>query len=121
MALTSEQRVLYARHLLLAELGEAGQERLLRSRVHVTDEEVDDVCSDGLRRAGVIVTSEASDHAVSVGSEAEIRKLAGRPELYEAARALRAAFVAVETIKTLAAVGTPAQFPEHLTLSTEDV
>ena len=121
MALTNRQRVLYARHLLLAEIGEAGQERLLHSRVHVADEGPNGVCADALRRAGVTVTDEAPTREVRVGNETEIARLAGRPELTEAARALRAAFAAVEAIKAIAEAGTAAPFPAHLTLSAEDV
>jgi hypothetical protein len=109
--------VLYARHLLLAEIGEAGQQRLLESRVKVADEPSSGPCSDALRRAGVTVTRDEANRVVHVGSEAEVARLAGRSELIEAARALRAAFVAVETIKSIARIGTEAAFPTQLTLA----
>jgi hypothetical protein len=112
--------VLYARHLLLAEIGEAGQQRLLQSRVHVLDEDEHGVCSDALRRAGVSVTDADATRIVSVGSERQIAHLAGRPELHEASRALRAAFAAVEAIKAIVPTGSAAEFPEQLTFSAED-
>ncbi len=69
MALSSRDRVLYARHLLLAEIGSAGQEQLCATLVDVpadVDRETATVALDYLRRAGVKVRSDQT--ALNAGS-----------------------------------------------------
>ena len=117
MSLRDDQRARFARHLLLPELGEAGQERLLASQARFpsdADAGARAVAAGYLERAGVAVANddalapEASRHAqVALGNEAECARVAGRAELLEAARSLAGALAAVETIKTLAGLGSP--------------
>jgi hypothetical protein len=149
MALSDEQRVRYARHLLLPELGEAGQLRLLASRVRFaegTERGASEIAGEYLRRAGVacsdvsvsvsVSVSEndghdhdhAHDHAHDhVGGDVDgdglllaPPKLNCSPSLHAAAQALSGAFAAVEAIKTLTGIGQPAQLDLDL-LVAEDV
>ena len=117
MALLEHDRVRFARHLLLPEIGASGQERLSAARVR-TSEGVDAgaraVLSEYLTRAGVRVDPEG-EHAVSLATAAEVEALAGAPELLEAARALTGALAAVEAIKAVLELGEPLkQAPRHL-------
>ncbi len=122
MALTDRDRVLYARHLLLAEIGEAGQERLGQSVVRLSgaDETTRAVCADALSRAGVSLSDAPSARHIDLGDVDALDALAGRPELREAASALQGAFVAVEAIKAIVGTGTPADLSGQLTLTSED-
>jgi hypothetical protein len=147
MALSDEQRVRYARHLLLPELGEAAQLRLLASHVRFAEGvEVGarGVAEEYLRRAGVGVVGGSVDVDVDVDVHEDAHAhgyvdgdgdgyvdgdgdvlLVGPPELrcdpslLEAARALSGAFSAVEAIKALAGIGRPARL--DLELFAEDV
>jgi hypothetical protein len=120
----------FARHLLLAEIGEVGQARLCATRARVAaavDPRVAGVARDYLERAGIIVSSEIE--ATNSISEAHlevpvldaqsVRALAGRVELEEAAAALAGAFAAVETIKHAVGAGTAAALPPGLCLGGE--
>ncbi|HEX6243903.1 MAG TPA: hypothetical protein VFZ61_23470 [Polyangiales bacterium] len=119
MGLRDDQRARYARHLLLPELGEAGQERLLAGRVrfpHEADAGARAVALGYLERAGVRESArEPDEQALARGAEelvplldaAACARIAGRPELLEAARSLAGALAAVETIKRLAGLGGP--------------
>jgi hypothetical protein len=132
MALSDEQRVRYARHLLLPELGETAQLRLLASRVRFA-EGVElgarVVAEEYLRRAGVRVVGGSEDedahedaHAhgyVDVDGDGDALLLSPPslpcdPTLREAARALSGAFSAVEAIKTLTGIGRPARLDLEL-------
>lgn len=131
--LTEEQRLRYARHLLLPELGETGQVRLLASRVRFAENEradagVREVAEEYLRRAGVGVERESA-HAhdyENVNVDENVLELDSQlglessVELVQAARALRGAFVAVEAIKAIAELGRPGRLERDL-LSAEDV
>jgi hypothetical protein len=111
----------FARHLLLAEIGTAGQARLCAARVRVAegaDERAARVTRDYLERAGLEVDAGARD-AVDVPDANRLRALAGRAELEEAAAALAGAFAAVETIKAVLDVGAPAALPAALCLAGE--
>jgi hypothetical protein len=126
MILSDAQRARYARHLLLPELGEAGQLRLCAGRVrHAAhcDAGALAVAHDYLVRAGVGAGAvrDAPEVWLEVGDAAQCAELAGRPELIEAARALVGAFAAVEAIKGLAGLGSPASLGPEQRLSAEEV
>jgi len=119
MSLTPTQRARYARHLLLPEIGEAGQERLLASRVRVSGASgAEAVARSYLERAGVQLGD--TGEQLRVASDARLDALAGSPLLLEAARALAGAFAAVETIKSVVGIGHPSELPEALSLVSED-
>jgi hypothetical protein len=115
----------YARHLLLAEIGEAGQMRLAATRVFLpaeADPRALAVARDYLERAGLATgTSGAVERDVNahVLDAAAVSVLAGRAELEEAAAALAGAFAAVEAVKSALGVGVPAQLPKTLELGVE--
>jgi hypothetical protein len=123
MSLTDEQRVRYARHLLLPELGEAAQLRLLGSRVRFAVEAeagAREVAGEYLRRAGVAVVPDVS-HVDGGGTTLclALPSLRCDPALRDAAQALSGAFAAVEAIKALAGIGQPAQLDLDLLLAEE--
>jgi hypothetical protein len=109
----------YARHLLLAEIGETGQERLCAARVQLPadmDPRAATVARDYLERAGVGVDVAEAALAPSA-NRAAVAALAG-DELFEpAAAALLGALHAVEQIKTQLAIGETLQLPVGLRLS----
>lgn len=109
MPLTELDRVRYARHLLLPEIGASGQERLNAACVRAptrADAGALAVARDYLMRAGV-TTSTAGTYELSIPSESELADFAGSPELIEAARALCGALAAVEAVKAVLALGAP--------------
>jgi hypothetical protein len=125
MGLTDAQRVRYARHLLLPELGEPGQARLLAGAARPAagaDARALEVARDYLSRAGLQIAPDTCETAVAVPlpSAAEIARLAGAPELAEAARSLAGAFAAVEAIKAVAQLGTPGTLPAAFSLASEE-
>src|SRR5262245_54051148 len=100
------ERQLYARHLLLAEIGECGQECLCATQVTLpadADERAASLAGEYLQRAGVRVDESGrgapGSLQVPLPPSAGVAALAQRPELLEAAAALAGAFAAVETIK----------------------
>lgn len=116
MALDEETRRRFARHLLLAEVGERGQARLLAHATRIDgDPRAVEAARMYLERAGVSVDADASDV-----SAAEVRPLPERPELDEAAAFLSGALAAVESIKRALDVGHPAALPDHLRLEPKD-
>jgi len=124
----------HARQLLLAEIGERGQERLCATRVRLTgdgDARAAAVARDYLERAGLqlIDVQEASAHddgdasrelEVAIADSGALQALAGRPELEEAAAALAGAFAAVEVIKSALGLARPATLPAGLALRSEE-
>jgi hypothetical protein len=126
MTLSSAQRARYARHLLLPEIGEGGQARLLKSQVGAAadaDPGALAVARSYLERAGVRVADDAEgsvEVSLNVPDRARIEALAGSPLLLEAARALAGALAAVETIKSVVGIGQPSELPEAFSLASED-
>jgi hypothetical protein len=118
VALSGRDRSRYARHLLLPQLGEAGQERLLAAHVCANgdaDPGALAVAQCYLARAGVGRTERArsetggepgepvpaDDRCASplrVATSTEVSAMAGVPALHEAARALSGALSAVDAM-----------------------
>ena len=125
MSLTDAQRTRYARHLLLAELGELGQSRLLASVVRPNaDADVGtlEVARSYLLRAGVrISTDSCEEPSLLLPTSAFVARLAGAAELTEAARALSGAFAAVEAIKAAVGLGQAGTLPADFSLVSEAV
>jgi len=119
MPLTDRQRGLYARHLLLAEIGEQGQERLCATRVTLSaagDPEAARVAQEYLERAGVTVGR--GGEPIEIPTTRRVARLAGGDAaLHDAAAAVAGAHAAVEAIKHIVGVGRPGRLPEELELS----
>jgi hypothetical protein len=116
--LAATDKKLYARQVLLTEIGEAGQARLLQAGVGLpagADARAAAVAADYLQRAGMQVDPEGAPIAL-LGSDA-LGALAGRGELDEAAAALCGAFAAVEAIKHVLDLGQRATLPATLALT----
>lgn len=127
MSLGPRDKLLYARHLLLPEVGTAGQSVLCEARVVLSDgadPRAAEVAGEYLRRAGCdaggsLPSQEVGGAAapeVQVASAEVVERLGGAPELREAAAALAGAFAAVEGIKGVLGVGRPTTLDEDLTL-----
>jgi sulfur-carrier protein adenylyltransferase/sulfurtransferase len=109
VTLAELDRVRFARHLLLPEIGQSGQERLLAASVRASaaaDTGALAVAREYLERAGVRVDGEG-ERTLVLPSEADVLALAGSPELVEAARALAGALAAVEVVKAVLQLGEP--------------
>ena len=118
MALDSAARMRFARHLLLVEVGEVGQERLKAAGfccANGSDARVSRVASDYLRRAGCQPRDDGT--SMSLPTEEDVDQMAGDPTLQEAAAAVMGAFAAVERIKEALGRGPAKPFPETLRLS----
>jgi hypothetical protein len=117
--LSAADKQRYARHLLLVEVGEAGQERLCAAQVELPadmDLRAAKVARDYLERAGVVVGS-AGTAATAFADRAAVQALAGDALLEPAAAALLGALHAVEQIKMELGVGETVQLPAGLQLS----
>jgi hypothetical protein len=91
------ERARYARHLLLPQVGEAGQRRLLETAFCVEgDAGVAKVTERYLSRAGVRI---GAGSVLRVASQGEVARVAGEPALEPAARALLGALAAVDAIR----------------------
>jgi hypothetical protein len=133
MGLSDAQRARYARHLLLPELGETGQLRLLAARARpggAADAGALAVARGYLSRAGLGIAVEARPRALEQNTDAcdtavaldipdaaGVARLAGAPELLDAARALAGAFAAVEAIKAAAQIGVRGELPQEFSLA----
>jgi hypothetical protein len=107
-------RRIYARQILLPEIGEEGQRRLCATRMRPTG---DAVADDYLRRAGCALVADGEPVAAEVLSTVpELDALASDEVLREAAAALRGALLAVETIKHTLGVGRPLRWPDDVRL-----
>lgn len=106
MMLTPEQRVRFARHRLLAEIGDVGQLALLAadSASALSDAGAELVRSVYLERAGMAPETSGS-------APCDVAAFAGTPYLVEAAASCLGAFAAVERIKTVVGTGVPASLP----------
>jgi len=119
--LTESQRRLYARQLLVNELGAQGQERLCASAVALApdaDRGAAAVAVDYLRRAGVSL--DAAGTLVHASTPEAVKRLAGDPLLEPCAAWLAGAWAAVETIKQSAGVGVRAELGAEWVLASEE-
>jgi hypothetical protein len=107
--LTEQQLRLYARQVILRELGQAGQAQLCAAEVALAEPSpAGEIAADYLRRAGVqVVTGPAL--SLAVPSAAQVDAIAGEPALQACAEWLAGAWTAVETIKQCVGVGSPAR------------
>ena len=113
MPLTDRDRTRYARHLLLAEIGGAGQERLCAADASANpdaDPRAARWALEYLQRAGITVKPGGS--RVPLPSLAALQRLGGAGELEEATAALAGAFAAVERIKSVLGAGRPGALAE---------
>jgi hypothetical protein len=123
--LTDADKTKYARQILLTELGLAGQERLVATRLQWSadaDARATEVASAYLERAGVgarVPGADANQVAVRVASAERVARLAGDPALEDCAAWLLGALAAVEAIKAAAGVGTPGTADSDFVLSSE--
>ena len=134
MTLSARERARYARQLLLPQLGEAGQARLLAARFRApggADASAVSVASEYLERAGlrVIVASErdssdtTSECIVELSglSPDEIARVAGEPVLEEAARALVGALAAIDAVRAVVGFcGQPSRAIPSLSVALEE-
>lgn len=123
MALRDDQRRRFARHLLLAELGDTQQAALCDAQLHFgpeTNAGVRRTAEDYLQRAGVQTASGGEASTVVGASDESVRRVAGQPALTAAAEALLGALEAVEQIKRITGAGSAGSFPPNLTLSPEE-
>jgi hypothetical protein len=126
MSLLSEaDKALYARQILLSELGLGGQERLTTASITIADDadpRARAVACEYLQRAGVGTGAGAGDAPavlVPVPSAAAVQRVAADPALEECAAWLLGAYAAVEAIKARAAAGAAADFPSDYALGAE--
>ena len=120
MSLDAAARRRYARQLLLGEIAEAGQERLLGagfSKNAASDERAFAVAADYLRRAGCREVESGDEPAVPESQA--VSRFAGSPSLAEPAAAVIGAFCAVEHLKAMLGMGEAVAFPADLRLRTE--
>jgi hypothetical protein len=121
--LSDADKALYARQILLSELGLAGQERLAEAEVRIaagTDSRVTMVARDYLTRAGVaggVQRTAALD--LPTVTQLDVERTAGDGALEDCAAWLLGSFAAVEVIKAAAGVGTPAVFDPGFVLARE--
>jgi hypothetical protein len=120
VSLDAAARRRYARQLLLGEIDEAGQERLLEARFRGTkssDAEAFAVAADYVERAGCRPDEDGTP--LVVPDEAAVAEFAGHSALKAPAAAVMGAFSAVEHLKELLGVGESRAFPAALRLGTE--
>jgi hypothetical protein len=120
--LSPAARQRYARHLLLAEVGEAGQERLCHARIQLpvdTDPRAARVARDYLERAGLALHADDQGASRPQLNRAAVAALAGDPVLEPAAAALLGALGAVEAIKGELGLGIALELPADLRLCAE--
>jgi len=121
--LSDVDKALYARQILLSELGAGGQERLTTAAIafaNDADPRARAVASEYLSRAGVgSRPDDAPAVEVPVASTATVQRTAADPALEDCAAWLLGAYAAVEAIKARAGAGTAADFPSDYTLGAE--
>jgi hypothetical protein len=114
-------KALYARQILLPELGLEGQARLAATELRFAagaDPRVCAIAREYLQRAGVRVESDAAV-VLAAASRSEVAALAAEPALEECAAWLLGALTAVEAIKTSAGAGTPVALDPEFSLAAE--
>lgn len=120
MSLDAAARRRYARQLLLGEIGEPGQERLLTAGFRCgadRDAGAYAVAAEYLERAGC--PRDESGAELRVPSESAVMRFAGSPALREPAAVVMGAFSAVEHLKEVLGIAAACELPSELTLDTE--
>ena len=120
MSLDAAARRRYARQLLLGEIDEGGQARLLEARFRRPpdcDSDAFGAAADYLERAGCSLTDDGDP--LVVADVASVLQFAGSPSLRAPAAAVMGAFAAVEHIKGTLGLGEPRPFPAGLRLRTK--
>jgi hypothetical protein len=110
----------YGRHLLLGEIGESGQERLLKAGFRLSpsgDAEAYAVAAEYLERAGCSRKDEGRE--VRIADSQAVMRFAGSTELREPAAAIAGAFAAAEHLKEVLGIAPARDLPRDLTLRTE--
>ena len=121
MSLGAAARRRYARQLLLGEIGESGQERLLAARFcrgADGDAAAFAVAADYLERAGCAADDGGKE--LRLPSRDAVTGFAGSPALAEPAAAIMGAFSAVEHLKEVLGVAAAQAFPSELRLGDQD-
>jgi hypothetical protein len=106
IVLSDVEKRLYARQVLLNEVGMAGQARLCATEACVpahADAAAGAVAADYLQRAGVRVS--VSGLPLKAATSAEVDAIAGEPMLRDCAAWLAGAWAAVEAIKASTGAG----------------
>lgn len=120
MSLDAAARRRYARQLLLGEIGEAGQKRLLASRFCQGadgDAGAYAAAAEYLERAGC--SHDDAGVELRVPNAGAVTRFAGSPALREPAAAIMGAFAAVEHIKEVLGIAPAGKISADLTLSRE--
>jgi hypothetical protein len=121
VSLDAAARRRYARQLLLGEIDETAQLRLLDARFRRpegADADALAVATDYLERAGCSVTNDGTP--LQVPDAAAVDTVAGKPSLRAPAAALIGAFAAVEHVKATLDLTGPLSFPSNLRLSSAE-
>jgi len=120
LSLDAAARRRFARQLLLGEIGDAGQERLLAAEFVAgagADADAYAAAADYLRRAGCAETD--SGREVQVPDSSEVTRFAGASFLRGPAASLVGAFCAVEHLKGALGLAEVQTFPTDLHLHAE--
>jgi hypothetical protein len=120
LSLDAAARRRYARQLLLGEIGDAGQERLLHAgfrRGAGSDADAYAVAEDYLERAGCTVRQDGDE--LLLPNEDAVMRFACEQELAGTAATIMGAFAAVEHLKATLGLGAARDFPDELRLSGE--
>lgn len=116
--MTPEERRLFARQVSVLEIGVAGQERILGSRVRAAegaDARVARSALDHATRAGALLDAEAEP--IASATQSDVERIAGRPELEDAAAFFLGALGALEHVRrTVLGADVPPLLP--ITLAT---
>jgi len=120
LSLDAAARRRYARQLLLGEIGEAGQERLLEAGFHRGadgDADATAVAAEYLERAGCCADRTGAE--LRVPDASAVMRFAGSPALREPAAVIIGAFSAVEHLKEVLGIAAARELSPELMLSDE--
>jgi hypothetical protein len=120
LSLDAAARRCYARQLLVGEIGESGQLRLLDGGFGPGgdgDADATAVAVEYLERAGCFANEAGA--ALGVPDADAVLRFAGSPALREAAATILGAYAAVEHLKATLGVGSARTLSPELTLSDE--
>jgi len=120
LSLDAAARRRYARQLLIGEIGESGQLRLLDAGFrHGADGDADAtaVAAEYLERAGCSAAEAGVE--LRVPDASAVMRFAGSPALREPAAAIMGAFSAVEHLKEVLGLAAACELSPELTLSDE--